>query len=876
MDAGPALGRREVHEQEEEVRPESEAAASLAPPRHVAVPYDISVGGSFSKRVGLVRYVRLTVAAWVALLDKNHTLTSASASSKTSTVMAESPQPTLTWSAQFSVSSTRSEGLPGDKILLPPSALEALLSASSNLAAETARSELPAYDPYNSATYSAYRKAESQYQDQRQQLPYPLTFRLVNPQNGRVVYAGIREFSAEEGEAVLSPFLQQTLGLEVQHGTREEPMVVDEDDDGPTNGVHAPTITVHIKQLPKGTFVKLRPLEAGYDPEDWKALLEQHLRQNYTTLTNGEVLAIPGGRGIGGKKKEFRFLVDGFKPETDGICIVDTDLEVDIEALNEEQARETLKQIAEKMTRAPGTDQGSSAGGELDIFKVQQGQVIPGEYVDYQLSAWDKGQTLELELSGEEDTDDMDLLVSPLSATQRAKPRLDEHKFADFDGRPRKRIRLQPTNVELENAEALYVSVYAFAPVNVQTNGNADGQENESRPRQFTLRARHPNPDEETDSAAAQNTEAPPNEGDVRCKNCGQWVPQRTLMLHENFCLRNNVLCPKGCGQVFQKRSPAFEQHWHCPHDTAYGDSSPSHQKHDALYHPPDVLRCSECATQETFASIPALAQHRTTTCPAKLFLCRFCHLVVPQEGDPDGPNAEAMLSGMTPHELADGARTTECHLCNKIVRLRDMETHLKNHDLDRYSRPPPIPCRNVNCGRTLDVCSKNGDTRAGTRMGQGSGNDIGLCSVCYGPLYVSMYDPEGKALRRRIERRYLQQLVTGCGKGWCRDEFCKTGRKTLGLEGSVGTKEALPMIKPFLEGLTKGDGATPLHFCVDEKSQKQRTLAVMLAAEDGPMVKGGYGLEWCIGALEAANGELDGARQWLKNWAPARADKKR
>lgn len=203
--------------------------------------------------------------------------------------MAEAPQ--LKWSAQFAVSATRSQALPGDKILLPPSALEALLSASSNLAAETARRDLPAYDPYNSATYSAYRQAESQYQDQKQQLPYPLTFRLVNPDNGRVMYAGIREFSAEEGEVVLSPFLRETLGLNAeQDGSKEEPMMIDSGDDEETaNGSSGPMITVHAKQLPKGTFVKLRPLEAGYDPEDWKALLEQYLRQNYTTMTNGEV-----------------------------------------------------------------------------------------------------------------------------------------------------------------------------------------------------------------------------------------------------------------------------------------------------------------------------------------------------------------------------------------------------------------------------------------------------------------------------------------------------------------------------------------------------------------------------------------------------------
>jgi len=778
-------------------------------------------------------------------------------------------QPSLKWSGQFTISTSRAQALPGDKILLPQSALEALLSASSHSASETVRRDLPAYDPYNSATWSAYRQAESQYQDQRQQLPYPLTFRLVNPSKGRVVYAGIREFSAEEGEAVISPFLQEALGWGL-HEDGSGGLVAGEE--GVGNGKAGRTITVHAQHLPKGTFVKLRPLEAGYDPEDWKALLEQHLRQNYTTLTTGEVLVVPSGRGLSGKKEEFRFLVDGFKPDVDGICIVDTDLEVDIEALNEEQARETLERIAAKMVRAPGTEQSSSPGGELDLFNVKQGQVVLGEYVDYELRSWNKSLALELELSIPEDGGDVDLLVNPLSATQRAKPRIDEHVFADLEGRPRKRIRLEPTNIELESAEALCLSVHAFA----SADGLSDGQVS-TGPRHFTLSARHPEPEQGAQRKDVE-AETPRNVDDVRCKNCGQWIPKRTLMLHENFCLRNNVLCPEGCGQVFQKRSPAFERHWHCPHDTGHGNSALSHQKHDTIFHPPDVLRCTECGTPETFSSMPALARHRTSTCPAKLILCRFCHLVVPQEGDPDVPNAEALLSGLTPHELADGARTTECHLCSKIVRLRDMETHLRNHDLDRLSRPPPHPCRNVNCGRTIDVCSKSGDTRAGTRMGQGPGNDIELCSVCFGPLYVSMYDPEGKALRRRIERRYLQQLVTGCGKGWCRNEFCKTCRTHLGLsDAAVSTKDALPMIKPFLDGLAKSVSVTPLHFCVDEKSQKQRTLADMMAAEDGgPAGKGGYSREWCIGALEAEGGDLDAARVWLKNWAPTRVDAKR
>ncbi|KAK3679157.1 hypothetical protein LTR78_000718 [Recurvomyces mirabilis] len=781
------------------------------------------------------------------------------------------PKPTLKWSKQFSVTTSDRVALPGDKILLPPSALEDLLEATSAVAAHAKQRDLPAYDPYNSSTWSAHRRAEAEFQDQWQQLLYPLTFRLVNGENERVVYAGIREFSAEEGQVVLSPFLWESLGLKAHEANREDAMEVD-------GKSLSSTITIHAKILPKGTFAKLRPMEAGYDPEDWKALLEQYLRQNYTTLTNGEVLIVPGPRGAGGKKEEFRFLVDGFKPDVDGICIVDTDLEVDIEALNEEQARETLKRVAAKLTRLPGSEQGTSPGGELDLFKEQTGQVLPGEYVDYQLPSWIKSQALDLELHVDDEDVDLDLLVSPFSATQRVKPRLDEHVFADLEGRPRKRIRIEPTNAELEKAEALFISVHACDITEHPTNDTSAGSN--ARPRHYTLRARHTDDKSDSSQLKLNDDDVAPNEGDVRCKNCLQWVPGRALMLHENFCLRNNIACPKGCGQVFQKRSPAYEAHWHCLHDVAYGSTPATKVKHDSIFHPDNVLRCQDCNTKETFPNIIGLSHHRTTTCPSKLILCRFCHLEVPQEGDPDQPSAEVMLSGLTAHELADGARTTECHLCSRIVRLRDMEVHLRTHDLDRLNRLAPQPCRNILCGRTRDRCGKNGDTRAGTKQGQGSGNDIGLCSTCFGPLYVSMYDPEGKALRRRIERRYLQQLAVtnGCGKAHCKNEYCKAGRKNMGIAGTIIMKDGMTMVKPFIEGLEKplGEENTPLHFCVDQRSQTSRQMAEMLAAEDGGFTGKTYEFEWCVGALEAEEGDLERARTWLKNWAPTKLEQVR
>jgi hypothetical protein len=782
------------------------------------------------------------------------------------------PEPAeLKWSAQYNLSS-RNTQLPGDKILLPPSALEQLLAAAPIVTFDNDRPHITSFDPFNPYTFDAERQARAQHQDRHQQLPHPLTFRIVNPENGRVLYAGVREFSAEEGEVVLSNFIREALGIEApsaESSRRGSPNGHGDHDEVMTNGDEkmattdtAPRITVHAKQLPKGTFVKLRPLEAGYDPEDWKSILEEHMRVNFTTLTNGEVLVVHGGRGAGGKREEYRFLVDGFKPEGDGITVIDTDIEVDIEALNEEQARETLKKIVAKRQRAPGTTEGSSVGGTIDFFKAQEGQVLDGEYVDYELPSWDQSQGLDITLSEVDDDTEIDLFVSPYSSRQQIRPREDEYVFGDMSSHYPKHIRLQPTNIELDEAEAIYISIRAYP-----------SESPSGVPKPFRLQVSMFDPKAAPSANGNAEPEAAHGPDEVQCKNCTQWVPKSSLFLHENFCLRNNILCAQGCGQVFQKRSPAFQNHWHCPHDTFTGTTLLSRQKHDSIYHTSQT--CASCDIEAELPSIPTLAHHKTTTCPGKLILCRFCHLQVPQGGDPNSPPpAELLLSGLTPHELADGGRTTECHLCNKIVRFRDMDTHLKHHDLERLSRPTPRVCRNVNCARTQDGANKMGDTRAGTRKGQGPGNEIGLCSVCFGPLYVSLHDPEGKALRRRIERRYLSQLLTGCGKTWCRNEYCRTGRKNLGQgDKSVPTKEAIPLVKPFLEGMDGRGWSTVLHFCTDERSQKSRSLAEMMAAEKGMEGKGGYGLEWCCAALEAEGGDLEKARSWLKGWAPQRSE---
>jgi len=775
-------------------------------------------------------------------------------------------RPPLKWSTQFDVLALDSTPpLRGDKIILPPSALESLLLAATVTVTSTSRPQTSAFDPYNPYSFAAERQAREQLVERQQRLPHPLTFRLVNPENGRTVFAGMREFSAEDGSVGLSTFLRESLGID---GGK----VVDGDSraggDSTHNGVDTamtgeapPRLTVHVHELPKGTYVKLRPLEAGYDPDDWKALLEQYLRDNYTTLSNGEVLAIPAG------KETFRFLVDGLKPNDQAITLVDTDLEVDIEPLNEEQAREPLQRLVQKSKKAPGTSEGSSAGGKLRVDTNELGQVWPGEYVDYTVEVWNNSSNLEFELATLDSERDVDLFVTPYGRKHRGRPREDEYVFGDFSTRAMKRVKVRHTNAELENAEALWVSVRGYEDQGDDSQGQA--------PIQHSLRVSSTNDSVEDDTAMIEDE--PLSSDEERCTNCHQPIPKRTMFLHQNFCLRNNIFCPH-CQNVFQKSSSKWEKHWHCPHDSAYGNTASSHIKHNTLVH--TAQPCPSCKYKA--ANIPDLAHHRTTTCPGKLILCQFCHLQVPQQGpdDPSPDSAEVIMSGLTPHELSDGARTTECHICTKIVRLRDMPTHLKYHDHQRLSRQKPRICRNANCGRTLDGIGKGGEVRV-----QGSRNDLGVCDVCFGPLYVSMYDPDGKALKRRVERKYLTQLLTGCRQSWCRNEFCKSGRRKVGLtqEGEILTsKEALAIVKPNLESLK--DMRTPVQLCTDEGSQKRRTLAEMMAAEGGvgngkgkgkekASIRAGYDLEWCVAALEVVGGDLDRGRQWLKDYAPTSAE---
>jgi ubiquitin fusion degradation protein 1 len=120
----------------------------------------------------------------------------------------------------------------GDKIILPPSALDRITQT-------------------------------------QQELDFPMLFELENERVKRVTNSGVLEFIADEGVCYLPYWMMENLQLK-----------------------EGEVIKVKSKKLPKGTFVKLQPQTSDFlNISNPKAVLETCLR-NYTCLTVGDTFMI--------------------------------------------------------------------------------------------------------------------------------------------------------------------------------------------------------------------------------------------------------------------------------------------------------------------------------------------------------------------------------------------------------------------------------------------------------------------------------------------------------------------------------------------------------------------------------------------------------
>jgi hypothetical protein len=115
------------------------------------------------------------------------------------------------------------------------------------------------------------------------------------------------------------------------------------------------------------------------------------------------------------------------------------------------------------------------------------------------------------------------------------------------------------------------------------------------------------------------------------------------------------------------------------------------------------------------------------------------------------------------------------------------------------------------------------------------------------------MHDPTYSRLQSRLERKLLNQLMSGCGRAHCSNSpYCATA-----MNKSVAMEEAMGVITPQVNGMF--NETVKFHICVDEAVQRRAFLADMIAAE------GIYSMEWCRKAMEETKGDLGKARTWLE-----------
>ncbi|RLV92933.1 hypothetical protein JA1_002876 [Spathaspora sp. JA1] len=151
------------------------------------------------------------------------------------------------------------------------------------------------------------------------------------------------------------------------------------------------------------------------------------------------------------------------------------------------------------------------------------------------------------------------------------------------------------------------------------------------------------------------------------------------------------------------------------------------------------------------------------------------------------------------------------------------------------------------------------------------STNELGLCDICYGPLYIAQHDPTNLKLQIRIERKYMIQLSKGCGNSWCNNEYCRNGNRSLQQKPFKELMELLnqelfrnihyPKLPINKSREIELGSSNKVWFCVNESISNKRVLLDLLRSE------GLYENEIIYKAINERNDEQS-IRSWLQEKA--------
>lgn len=141
-------------------------------------------------------------------------------------------------------------------------------------------------------------------------LPHPLVFNLSDGVS--ITAVGVKEFTAEEGTIEVPQYIFESIKNEV--------------------------VSIELADLPKATFLQLKPAQFYPHITNWKYYLESQLSQNYTTLTKGKPFFIDDRVA----KTLVEVNVEDANAPT--VIVVDTDTILDVLPLNDIMAAQQLSQ----------------------------------------------------------------------------------------------------------------------------------------------------------------------------------------------------------------------------------------------------------------------------------------------------------------------------------------------------------------------------------------------------------------------------------------------------------------------------------------------------------------------------------------------------
>lgn len=635
-------------------------------------------------------------------------------------------------------------------------------------------------------------------------LPHPLIFKVWHENYS--CYIGVKEFSSNEGDIVLPRIITDKLG---------------------TNNGDIITVEL-IDNVPKGKSLTLKPLQFYPQIHNWKFFLESKLTNFYTTLTKHTVLYIEDGPTV------YELFVEAVDESSETIGIIDTDIILDVIPLNEIMANQQLE-FNKTFNHVDSSNINELfLNNELHIVDLKpftSSDFRPQVY-KLDLSNCDKSKPLTIKLTSL-NHDYASLFNLDLIVGMDKLVNLENFRWttmnSDFDLQFKLDNNIINTYEKVITINILHDdelltkiqkmdddisdSYIYIVPFTWEFDGS------------FLLSVTNESNNSEDYKSYNQNTEI--SSETVKCSNCAKAISKYKLLLHESFCLRNNVKC--SCGLVFLKEIP--ETHWHCEKcndPTKYGNTSLLKFKHDKLFHEVSY-KCNQCSITTEFNDfIDLVVNHKASVCPGKLHECRFCFLIVPQGES----TFQDKVANLTNHENACGNKTTECFKCNKILRTKDLSKHLRMHDLDKKQMNQDTKanfkkCLNENCIILINDSLTN---------------QLGLCDYCFGSIYIPQHDPTHIKLQSRIERKYMIQLTKGCGFTWCKNTNCKTHNPSR--FASMSHKDLISYINDSLFSsigtpslpVNKKKTSPPknrLWFCVNESIQLRKDILDLLSSEN-------------------------------------------